>query len=73
MQSQSVNSHAWAAVCWSVEGALLRVRVEPPEQVRSRHLLELDGRDHAQDLIPLRNDNLHYKSRGCSVGRALAS
>src|SRR5580704_7172561 len=28
-----------------IEGVLLRVRVEPAEQVRSRHLLELDGRD----------------------------
>ena len=41
-----------------IEGVLLRVRVEPAEQVRSRHLLELDGRDHAQDLIPLLNHNL---------------
>ena len=37
---------------------LLRVSVEPAEQVRSRHLLELDGRDHAQDLIPLLNHDL---------------
>jgi len=41
-----------------IEGVLLRVRVEPAEQVRSRHFLELDGRDHAQDLIPLLNHNL---------------
>src|ERR1700730_3689619 len=41
-----------------IEGVLLRVRVEPAEQVRSRHLLELDGRDHAQELIPLLNHNL---------------
>src|ERR1700730_14879898 len=41
-----------------IEGVLLRVRVEPAEQIRSRHLLELDGRDHAQDLIPLLNHNL---------------
>src|SRR3984893_3208025 len=41
-----------------IEGVLLRVRVEPAKQVRSRHLLELDGRDHAQDLIPLLNHNL---------------
>src|ERR1700686_5483617 len=41
-----------------IEGVLLRVRVEPAEQVRSRHLLELDGRDHAQDLISLLNHNL---------------
>src|ERR1700736_6475971 len=41
-----------------IEGVLLRVRVEPAEQVRSRHLLELDGRDHAQDLIRVLNHNL---------------
>jgi hypothetical protein len=40
------------------EGVLPRVRVEPAEQVRSSHLLELDSRDHAQDLIPLLNHNL---------------
>ena len=46
-----------SAISWSSFSAWRNSR-EPAEQVRSRHLLELDGRDHAQDLIPLLNHNL---------------
>jgi len=41
-----------------IEGVLFRVRVEPAKQVRSRHFLEFDGCDHAQDFIPLLKHNL---------------
>src|SRR5271157_6034029 len=41
-----------------IEGVLLRVRVERAEQVRSRHFLEFDGCDPAQDFIPLLKHNL---------------
>jgi hypothetical protein len=41
-----------------IEGVLFRVRVKPAKQIRSRHFLQLDGRNHAQDLIPLLNYNL---------------
>src|SRR6516164_5381046 len=41
-----------------IEGVLFRVRVKPAEQIRGRHFLQLNGRDQAQDFVPLLNYNL---------------
>ena len=41
-----------------IQGVLLRIGVEPTKKIRGRDFLELDGRDHAQDLVPLLNHNL---------------
>src|SRR5215831_235684 len=41
-----------------IKGVLLRVRVEPPEQVRNRHFLELDVASMRSISIPLLNHNL---------------
>jgi hypothetical protein len=57
-----------------IEGVLLRVRVEPPEQVRSRHFLELDGRgrvDGEPRSLPCEGEpeRMRFASRADSFGR----